>query len=439
MTKQIKSKSIAVLMNGIPVGTLTKASTGVLSFQYEHSWLATDQSRPVSLSLPLRAEVYNGEVVYHFFDNLLPDSDRIRARIQQRFQLASTQPFDLLEAIGYDCVGALQICDPGRMTNLTEIVADPLTDDDIERILSQYHLNPLGMEGNQSDFRISIAGAQEKTALLWHRNRWWRPKGVTPSSHIFKLPIGKLVHHNLDLSESCENEWLCLQIAKAYGLRAANAEILRFGRQKALVVERFDRKWSKDGGWLIRLPQEDMCQALGISSNLKYQSDGGPDIARIMKLLLGSFNAHEDRREFFKSIVFFWLLAAPDGHAKNFSIQILPGGRFSLTPIYDILSFYPYISSFMREKEIKMAMALRGKSNHYHWTYLQKRHFASTAVHSGFSPDEALAIVRGMLEITENVVSNVRRLLPTDFPKDVSEPILDRLLQLARSQMSTES
>lgn len=133
---------------------------------------------------------------------------------------------------------------------------------------------PLGM-AEDADFRISIAGAQEKTALLWYQDRWQRPLGSTPTSHIFKLPIGKIVQNNIDLSESCENEWLCLRIAKAFGFDVANADLATFGKKKVLVVQRFDRRWSKSGEWLLRLPQEDFCQALGIAPALKYESHGG--------------------------------------------------------------------------------------------------------------------------------------------------------------------
>src|SRR6185295_4475234 len=142
----------------------------------------------------------------------------------------------------------------------------------------------------------------------------------------------------IDLSTSVENEWLCAQIARAFGIPVAECRMETFGDQSALVVERFDRRLSVDGKWFMRLPQEDFCQATATSSALKYESDGGPGIGKIMEMLLGSERAAEDRRDFMRTQLVFWLLAGIDGHAKNFSIFLLPGGAYRLTPRYDIMS-----------------------------------------------------------------------------------------------------
>jgi len=99
---------------------------------------------------------------------------------------------------------------------------------------------------NDDDFRISIAGAQEKMALLWHNNQWQRPIGATPTSHILKLPIGKIEHNNIDLSDSNENEWLCLEILRAFGLPVPEIKIETFEDMKALIVKRFDRRPNMD-------------------------------------------------------------------------------------------------------------------------------------------------------------------------------------------------
>jgi serine/threonine-protein kinase HipA len=199
------------------------------------------------------------------------------------------------------------------------------------------------MDPQADEFRISIAGAQEKMAFLWHNKQWCRPLGTTPTSHIFKLPIGLIESQNMDLRDSCENEWLCAQIAKAYGLPVAECFICCFEEVKVLVTKRFDRQLSHDGCWIIRLPQEDMCQALGYPSHLKYQEDGGPGIKKIMEVLSASEHAVMDRKYFFQSQILFWLLAGIDSHAKNFSLFINPHGRYQLTPLYDIMSAYPLL------------------------------------------------------------------------------------------------
>lgn len=231
-SRVVSSKRITtlnVLMNGEWVGSLQKLPSGAMSFQYAEPWLKTPGARPVSLSLPLKYSAYEGERVYNFFDNLLPDNDRIRARIQARFQIPSSQPFDLLATIGADCVGAIQLCREETLPNRIDVTtAQPLSRSEIAQLLKSYREVPLGMTKEADDFRISIAGAQEKTALLWHQEQWCRPTGATPTSHIFKLPIGAIAHSNIDLSNSCENEWLCLEIAKAFGFTTANAQIQQF-------------------------------------------------------------------------------------------------------------------------------------------------------------------------------------------------------------------
>lgn len=436
----VSAKHIAtldVLMNGRLVGFLHKSPSGAMAFQYAEGWLETSGVRPISLSLPLRASAYEGAHVYSFFDNLLPDNERIRARIQARFQVANSHPFDLLGAVGADCVGAIQLGQEQSLKKVNVTTAQALSTAEIAKLLKGYGMSPLGMNEEVADLRISIAGAQEKTALLWHQGQWCRPIGPTPTSHIFKLPIGSIAKNDIDLSESCENEWLCLEIAKAFGFPTAKAQIQHFEDVKVLVVERFDRHWSRDGQWLMRLPQEDMCQALGISPNLKYQSDGGPGMVEIMKVLLGSNNANANREQFFRSQILFWLLAATDGHAKNFSIHLEPGGSYSLTPLYDVISFYPYISASKPVQKIKMAMALKGtKRNNYHWSAIQPRHFISTAKAINFSPKKAELILKEMLEKANRVAEEVAERIPKGFPTHISEPILQGMVSLAKKQLN---
>ena len=420
------SHILSIVMNGMLVGKLEKTIKGGLVFGYDQRWLQTPGARPISLSLPLLNSLFSGDVVYNFFDNLLPDNSQIRARIQAKFHISTNQPFDLLASIGKDCVGAIQIINGDIPSFNHKINSEPLTKKEIASILHGYRNYPLGMTEDTADFRISLAGAQEKSAFLYQKNKWCRPLGETPTSHIFKLPIGFIPHQQMDLSDSCENEWLCSQITKAFGLPVAKCEILYFEDVKALVVERFDRKLSLDKTWLMRLPQEDMCQALGISPNLKYQADGGPGINSIMNLLLGSANPAEDRDTFFRAQVLFWLLAAIDGHAKNFSLFIEPEGKYRLTPLYDIMSAYPLITKKQLQKQkIKMAMALKGENNHYHWYGVQRRHFIGAAKAANFSTEKAETILNEMLDKVEEVIEEVSVQLPSAFPKHISQPIFN--------------
>ncbi|KTC65162.1 HipA protein, DNA binding regulator (plasmid) [Legionella adelaidensis] len=412
-----------VYMNGLEVGRLRRESLGQLIFQYNDDWLNSEIARPISLSMPLTEVPYKGYVVECYFENLLPDNDIIRNRIQKRFHTSSTQCFDLLSYIGKDCVGALQLLTTPLEANIKKICAVSIKEDDIATLLKGYETAPLGMHAN-SEFRISIAGAQEKTALLWYQDQWCLPQGTTPTSHIIKLPIGKIIHAGIDLSESIENEWLCLQILSAYGLPVNHAEIVQFADTKTLVVQRFDRVWAQSGEWIIRLPQEDFCQVLAIPPGLKYESDGGPGIKSIMDILQNAEQAVIEREKFFKTVFLFWVLGAIDGHAKNFSILLKAEGRFSLTPIYDVMSAYPLAEKRELEwKKLKMAMALRSSTTHYTWETLLIRHWLTMARKCNFPEQKMKEIIVSTFDKMEDVIAQVEKKLPSNFPLQMSEAI----------------
>jgi serine/threonine-protein kinase HipA len=346
--------------------------------------------------------------------------------MQARFQTKTGHPFDLLASVGRDCIGAIQLYpENSTLPAINNITAEPLSSEDIIQLLENYQDAPLGM-GQNPDFRISLAGAQEKTALLWHQNKWQLPTGSTPTSHIFKLPIGFLEHSNIDLRKSSENEWLCLKILEAFGIPVAKADLETFGNQQILIVERFDRRWSTDGSWLIRLPQEDFCQALGVAPAFKYENEGGPGIRDGMELLLGCQQPNEDRARFFKAQILFWLLAAIDGHAKNFSLFIEPGSSYRMTPFYDVISAYPLMAhGSLPASRAKMAMSLKGRNRHYHWSRIGPRHFLSTARHVGFSEVQAQRLIDEIIEQANHAIETVVAQLPEDFPPHISEPILE--------------
>lgn len=406
-----------------------QSSGGRLELSYAEEWLNSEMRRPLSLSLPLSTHKHSGAKVENFFDNLLPDSAPIRNRIQARFGLNSTRSFDLLSHIGRDCVGAIQLLPEDVPPDVKRIEAEPVTEKQIALTLRNYASMPLGMKSD-TDFRISMAGAQEKTAFLRRGDTWYRPLGSTPTTHIFKLPIGRIEHSDMDLRDSVENEWLCHLILKAYGVPVADAEMTTFDTARALVVKRFDRRWSEDRSWIIRLPQEDMCQALGVSGALKYESDGGPGIVRIMELLQGSSQALADRRMFMTMQVLFWILGAIDGHAKNFSIFLHPAGGFQLTPAYDIISAYPLIEKGQLEKaRFKMAMGLKGRNRHYRWDRIVKRHWLSMARASSFPEDEMERIIHDLVDRMDDVIAEVTSNLPPSFPAEVCEPVVKGMRQ----------
>lgn len=311
-------------------------------------------------------------------------------------------------------------------------------DDAIERHLLEV-IDP-GRYGTpqdpDDDFRISLAGAQEKDAFLRWEGKWLKPRGATPTTHIFKLPIGMVGGRKADFSTSVDNEWLCLRLFKEYGLPTANAEIATFGSQRVLVVERFDRTLSANGKQLFRLVQEDFCQATGTSPLVKYENEGGPGLQQMFTLLQQSQQAATDMRTLMATQLLFWMLRAPDGHAKNFSIQLLAGeGRFRLTPIYDVMSAYPVIGAGPNQwadHDIKMAMALLGKSRHYLARGIMRRHFNSTARKVGYGND-AEPLLQEFIARTPGVVEKIRTDLPAGLSEQVADKILGGLLNAAEA------
>lgn len=421
MPRRARYEPLNVFLNGRLVGQLRRETSGAIIFQYERSWLEWQPALPVSLSLPLREQPYVGAPVLAVFENLLPDDDSLRRQIAARARAEGTDAYSLLGAIGHDCVGALQFLPPElQPTPVGAIDAVPVSGREIGIILDNLATAPLGITEDES-FRISIAGAQEKTALLRWNGRWCKPRGTTPTTHIFKPSIGKLPN-GVDLTSSVENEYLCLKLLNALGLAAAKAEMHTFGDRRVLIVERFDRLWTEDHR-LLRLPQEDSCQALSVPPNLKYESDGGPGITDILKLLRGSDEPLSDQRSFLKANIVFWLMGATDGHAKNFSIFLSPGGRFRMTPLYDVISAQPSVDSKqILWRPFRLAMAF-GTKPHYEIRQIAPRHFFQIADQAGIGQQVIESVIQELLDGAASAVESVVASLPGDFPGEVASSI----------------
>jgi serine/threonine-protein kinase HipA len=410
-----------VFLNSRLVGTLRRAPGGAIDFQYARDWLEWDNTFSVSLSLPLREDRYVGAQVVNVFDNLLPDSDPIRRRVAERVGAEGTDAFSLLTAIGRDCVGALQFLPDGISPGIAgDIAGKPMTDAEVGDLVENLATAPLGVGPNE-DFRISIAGAQEKTALLRHDGQWFKPAGSTATTHILKPQIGHLPN-GIDLSNSVENEYLCLKLMSALGVPAASAEIADFSGRHTLVVERFDRSWTQDSR-LLRLPQEDCCQALSIPPTRKYQSDGGPGMREIVNLLKGSDTPETDIGTFMRANILFWLLGATDGHAKNVSVLLGPGGRFRLTPTYDVLSAQPSLDgNMMLRRSFRLAMSV-GKNRHYAIDQIMPHHFLQTANLAGVPTTVMRATFEELAHNTDRKVAEVTEALPPTFPEPLVQSV----------------
>ena len=414
-----------VYLNARLVGRLQKQASGAIDFQYDSDWLFWAHAMPLSLSLPLREDRYTGDQVIAVFDNLLPDNEPIRRRVAERVQADGYDAYSLLAKVGRDCVGALQFLPdelkPGPPGKIEGRAVDETY---IARKVGDLAATPLGVDEDE-EFRISIAGAQEKTAFLFWKNKWHVPHGTTATTHIMKPQIGVLLS-GIDLSRSVENEYLCLKLTEAFGLPSAKVEIASFNGKRVLIIERFDRRWTKDKR-LLRLPQEDCCQALSVPPTRKYESEGGPGMRQVLDLLKGSDEPESDQKLFLKAQIIFWLLGATDGHAKNFSVFLEPGGRFRLTPLYDVMSAQPAADDGqLRRNKMKLAMAV-GDNRHYIIDGVMPRHFVQTAITCGIPGTVVEEIFEELRENEGDAIDQTLRNLPRKFPKKLVNSIVGGL------------
>lgn len=431
MSRSRTHPRLHVYQNDNIVGYLSKEPSGAVEFLYADEWLSNDRAYPVSLSLPLREDAFKGAPVVAVFENLLPDSDSLRSRVAEKVGADGTDAYSLLTQIGRDCVGALQFFPEDvdvDFSDLSCLRGEEVSDEEIENILNNLARVPLGLD-REHDFRISVAGAQEKTALLYHEGKWMRPHGTTPTTHILKTQIGDLPN-GVDLSNSVENEFYGLAVMEAFGLPVNKVEIVTFGDTKSLVIERFDRVWTEDG-ILLRIPQEDCCQALSIPPSRKYQNDPSrpknekqASMVEILNLLKGSDLPAEDQQAFLKAHIIFWLIGATDGHGKNFSIYLGQGGRFQLTPFYDVLTAQPFFDAHqIQRKEMKMAMSV-GSNNHYKMSDIQGRHFIQTGQKAGLPDYIAREALQEVAECAESAMAALEEKLPEDFPAEIHESVM---------------
>jgi len=422
-------QTLRVFLNDRYVGRVQRQRNGAISFQYDIDWLAWEHTMPISLSLPLDERRYSGSEVIAVLDNLLPDEPSVRAAVAESHGATGTDPYSLLASIGRDCVGALQFLPEGvERSSDKQLDATEVDDTTIADIITNLARTPLGLQNDDDHgFRISIAGAQEKTALLKLNDRWYRPNGTTPTTHILKPSIGHLPN-GPDFSTSVENEFYCLKLLQAFGLSVNNADIKHFEEHKTLVVERFDRIWSKDGR-LLRLPQEDMCQALSVNSAQKYETHGGPGIVEIMQILTGSDKAVEDRQTFFKVQVLFWLMGATDGHAKNFSILLRPNNSFALAPLYDVMTLQPAVDQKqLAHKHFKLSMSVGNRTN-YSIKYITGEHLLQSGKKAGLSTTNILTIFDDVRDHTASALAEVEKHLPDDFPENIHRSVSSAALR----------
>lgn len=347
------NEQLVTLLDGIAVGRVVKARGGRLSFRYDEGWQSDPDAYPLSLSMPLALAEHPHAKIDAFLWGLLPDNDRVVQTWAQRYQVSPRYSFGLISHVGEDCAGAVQFVRPERLKRLQQEKRvreiEWLTEDQIADRLRDLRRDHAAWRTPQDTGQFSLAGAQPKTALLFENGRWGVPSGRTPTTHILKPPTGEWDGH-------AENEHFCLELARELGLTAATSKVMRFRDEIAIVIDRFDR--ARVAGRMFRLHQEDMCQAHGLPPTAKYENQGGPGIGAIVELLRNhSSRPEEDVQRFIDAVIFNWLIAGTDAHAKNYAI-LIGSGTVRFAPLYDVASVLPYRS--INPMKAKMPMKIGG-------------------------------------------------------------------------------
>lgn len=331
-----------VYINDKNVGILKATEDGKFEFQY-----TKEANVPISMSLPLREKAFDYKECHGFFNGLLPENEETRKRIGKKYGINPDSDFALLKAIGYDCPGAISFHEEQNSQNLQEfydLKGEEISDDELEKFINEIPQKPLGT--GATDLRLSLAGAQDKTAVLLIDNKIYMPSRYTPTTHIIKPAIKKL-------KESVENEYICLKTAQLFGLEVPNCEIRQIGKTKFFLIERYDRI-IKDNK-IKRIHQEDFCQALNIASTYKYENDGGVSFKNAFDILKNTTKPAFAINQFVDYMIFNYLMLNNDAHGKNFSILYNEKGESKLAPIYDVLCTRAY-SKLTR----RMAMQIGG-------------------------------------------------------------------------------
>jgi serine/threonine-protein kinase HipA len=388
------TSELVTLLDGTEVGRVHRDARGRLSFVYDNDFRQTKAAYPISLSMPLAAEEHGPAPVQAFLWGLLPDNERVLDRWAKKFQVSARNVFALISHVGEDCAGAIQFVTPERLEVLRSGTVDKiewLDEAAIAKRLQALREDHAAWRLPLDTGQFSLAGAQPKTALLMQKGRWGIPSGRIPTTHILKPPTGHFDGH-------AENEHICLNLARKLGLPAAETKVMRFEEEIAIVIERYDRQFSDND--IVRVHQEDMCQAQGIMPTRKYQSEGGPAPADIIELLrTHSTNSVDDLDTFIHALGFNWLIGGTDAHAKNYSLLLAGGPIVRLAPLYDIASILPY--GDVDFQKMKLAMKIGGE---YKLGQIGVREWQKFARETRLDADQVIA---GLSSIAEQLPDNV--------------------------------
>lgn len=398
----MKAPSLQVWLYQEKVGTLSQDLGGRFEFEY-----AEAAGHALSLSMPLSQQKYDHWSCEGFFNGLLPEGDVIRERIAKRFGISAHNDFSMLRAIGYDCAGAVSFVGDSSAPPVTayhELAGRILSEDELEDIINNLPQKPLAT--GDDGIRLSLAGAQHKTALLLLGDKLAAPLRDVPTSHIIKPAIEAY-------DETIENEYICLETARAMGLDVPKCEIRCAHETKFFMIERYDRHMA--GGKIARLHQEDFCQATNKPSVRKYQKEGGVSYKDCAAILRRTRTPALFINALLERIVFNFLIGNNDAHGKNFSILHGMDGKCQLAPCYDILCTQAY-----PELTRRMAMKI---GRHDERAKLELRHFQAMAQDMGVS-EKALAA--RWLEQAKQVPLALEHVIQS-IPNTIGQRILDEV------------
>lgn len=389
---------LIALLDGNEVGRVRSDARGRLTFVYDNEWRNAEGAYPLSLSMPLAAEEHGPAAIQAFLWGLLPDNEQVLERWAKKFQVSARNVFALISNVGEDCAGAVQFVTPDRLEALKTGKDDKiewLDEPELANRLQALREDHAAWRLPRDTGQFSLAGAQPKTALVLKDNKWGIPSGRIPTTHILKPPTGNFDGH-------AENEHICLQLARELGLPAAETKVMRFENEIAIVVERYDRHAS--GNDIIRVHQEDICQAMGILPTKKYQNEGGPTPSDVIELLRTySTDREADLETFVSALGFNWLIGGSDAHAKNYSLLLASGPHVRLAPLYDIASILPY--DHVDQRKVKLAMKVGGE---YKLDQIALRQWQKFAREMRADADVVIATLISMAGQIPDLVNDIR-------------------------------
>ena len=419
---------LVALLGDREAGRVRRDRRGRLSFVYDEAWRNARHARPLSVSMPLAAAEHGHAAIDTFLWGLLPDNALVLDRWAQRFHVSARNAFALMSHVGEDCAGAVRFVRPERVGAC--LGSEPgrvewLDVHDVAERLRLLRADHSAWRTPRDTGQFSLAGAQPKTALLLENGRWGVPSGRIPTTHILKPPTGEFDGH-------AENEHFCLALARRLGLPAAASRVMHFEDEAAIVIERYDRRRTERG--LVRVHQEDVCQAAGTPPARKYENEGGPGARKIIELL----RTYSDRREedvstFVDALIFNWLVAGTDAHAKNYSLLIGARSRVRLAPLYDLASALPY--DYMDFQKLRLAMKI-GRS--YRLRDVGGRAWRRFAGDVRLDPDDLLHRIASLADRLPDGVTAVREEIASQGLKHrVIERLCDHVTERAAACRST--